>query len=73
MTHDFSELFKQLGLPYSASDIEAFIDKYRPVEPSIELHEANFWNQAQKDFLRQQIDVDADWAETVDQLNVRLR
>ena len=37
------------------------------------LHEAAFWTPAQADFLREEILEDADWAEAVDELNVRLR
>jgi hypothetical protein len=36
------------------------------------LYEADFWNNAQADFLKQAIDEDADWAEIVDHLNLML-
>jgi len=71
--HSLSELFDQLGLPSSEKDIEDFILLHRPLAPSIPLHEASFWSKPQKAFLKQQLDVDADWAELVDQLNTRLR
>ncbi len=72
-THTLCDLFEQLGLPCSAGDIDAFIENHRPLPPQVALYEATFWTEAQRTFLREQIQADADWAELVDQLNVRLR
>jgi hypothetical protein len=66
-THTFADLFDQLGLPSSEAEIQAFVASHRP------LPEDSFWSPAQAQFLREQLLVDADWAEVVDQLNVSLR
>lgn len=71
--HDISSLFAQLGLPSETAAIEAFIAEHRPLPDTLLLHEAPFWTVAQAAFLREEILEDADWAEAVDVLNVRLR
>ncbi|MFT4171388.1 MAG: DUF2789 domain-containing protein [Rhodocyclaceae bacterium] len=71
--HTLNNLFAQLGLPDDAASIDAFILAHRPVPTTISLFDAPCWTPAQADLLRQQIMLDADWAEVVDQLNVRLR
>ncbi|MDB5849758.1 MAG: hypothetical protein JWP29_3510 [Rhodoferax sp.] len=71
-THTFADLFDQLGLPSSEADIQAFVASHRLPE-SVKLSEADFWSPTQAQFLREQLLVDADWAEVVDQLNVSLR
>ncbi|MGE5470836.1 MAG: DUF2789 domain-containing protein [Bacteroidota bacterium] len=70
--HDLSNLFAQLGQPCDEQDIESFIDRWRPLGGGIQLHEAAFWTPAQAAFLREAIVDDADWAEAVDTLNVKL-
>lgn len=70
--HQFSELFAQLGLPATESDIRAFIEAHRPLPAALPLSEAPFWTPAQAELLRQQLREDADWAELVDQLNLAL-
>lgn len=71
--HDIGSLFAQLGLPTGQADIERFIATHGPLPQSVLLHEAPFWTPAQAEFLRDEILEDADWAEAVDELNVRLR
>lgn len=71
--HTLCDLFEQLGLPCSTQDIDAFIENHRPLPPEVALCEAPFWSDAQKTFLSEQLKADADWAELVDQLNLRLR
>lgn len=68
-----NSLFAQLGLPSSADEIETFINQHAPLPAAVHLAEAPFWASAQAAFLREQILGDADWAEVVDQLNMRLR
>lgn len=68
-----NSLFAQLGLPSSADEIETFINQHAPLPAAVHLAEAPFWAPAQEAFLREQILGDADWAEVVDQLNMRLR
>ncbi|WP_114652591.1 DUF2789 family protein [Polynucleobacter necessarius] len=85
--HPFSELFLQLGLPSDgnsikalidrhASDgnsIKALIDRHAPLDEAIELADAPFWTPSQARLLRDELLLDADWAEIVDQLNKDLR
>lgn len=71
--HGMSALFDQLGLPSEDADIERFIAEHRPIPEGKALAEAEFWNDAQAAFLREEIAEDADWAEVVDQLNLALR
>lgn len=71
--HRFSELFLQLGLPADIGSIETFLNSHSPLDPSVKLEDAPFWTDAQANFLRDEIQQDADWAEVVDQLNSALR
>ena len=66
--HTLAELFGQLGLPDDASSIERFVAEHRPLSSGVGLCDAPFWTPSQAQFLRQQIIVDADWAEVVDTL-----
>jgi len=70
--HTLNNLFAQLGLPASDEDIELFIKTHSHLAGYISLAEAPYWTPAQAAFLREEILKDADWAEVVDQLNVRL-
>jgi len=71
--HALQDLFNQLGLPAEPAAIESFITSHRPLADDIALADAPFWTAAQSQFLREEIDDDADWAELVDQLNLSLR
>jgi hypothetical protein len=68
-----SALFDQLGLPSDQSAIEAFVDAHRPLDAATRLYQAPFWNKAQRDFLRDEILEDADWAVVIDELDAELR
>lgn len=70
--HEFYELFEQLGLPSSEQDIRAFIESHRPLPGDVKITEASFWTDAQKALLKELLLEDADWAVSVDQLNVAL-
>lgn len=72
-THSLPALFKQLGLPDDPVSIERFIAVHSPLKPELHLADAFFWTSSQRAFLRDEILVDADWAEVVDELNLRLR
>jgi len=72
-SHDLKALFQQLGLPDGAGEIDAFIERHRPLPDGVLLADAPFWSEAQAQFLREEFNGDADWAEMVDQLNTRLR
>lgn len=71
--HSLSELFAQLGLPNSAAEIDAFVQRHGRLPSHITLIEADFWSGAQADFLRESLAEDADWAEAVDHLDALLR
>lgn len=71
--HSMPNLFAQLGLPADEAEIDRFIETHAPLPRSVDLADAPFWTPAQASFLREEILEDADWAEVVDQLNVRLR
>ena len=70
--HQFAELFQQLGLPDDGDSIEVFIARHRPLPAGVALPDADFWSPSQAQFLREEIQEDADWAELVDSLAVRL-
>jgi hypothetical protein len=71
--HTMSNLFAQLGLPSDPPAIERFIGTHRPLDNEIALYRAPFWTPAQRDFLKEEIIEDADWALVIDELNSRLR
>lgn len=71
--HRFSTLFAQLGLPNEVEAIQAFIDTHAPLADSIRLEEAPWWSAGQAQMLREELMMDADWAEVIDQLNLSLR
>lgn len=71
--HPMKELFEQLGLDASDAAIEAFIENHRPIPGDVPLAEADCWSESQKRFLCEALAEDADWAEAVDHLDVRLR
>jgi len=72
-THHFAELFKQLGLPDDPQSIDQFITSHSPLKNEIKLVDAPFWNDAQREFLKDSIIEDSDWAVPFDQLNEALR
>ncbi|NMF89516.1 DUF2789 domain-containing protein [Aromatoleum petrolei] len=71
--HTMSHLFAQLGLASDEVAIERFIAAHAPLPCGVELARAPFWSPQQAAFLSEELKEDADWAEIVDQLNVRLR
>ena len=73
MTHTFSELFKQLGLPNDVTSIDAFLKLRRPLIATMRIEEAPFWSLSQRHFLKEQLASDDDWSELIDQLSVALR
>ncbi|CAH0241769.1 DUF2789 family protein [Pseudomonas mediterranea] len=72
-THSLPALFKQLGLPDDAVSIDQFIASHSPLKPELHLADAFFWNEGQRQLLRDEILEDADWAMVVDRLNELLR
>jgi len=71
--HSLRNLFEQLGLPGGEADIARFVATHRPLAAGTVLADAPFWSAAQAQFLREEVEDDADWAEIVDQLNLMLR
>ena len=71
--HEFSDLFKQLGLPDDAESIDKFITTHSPLKLEIKLVDAPFWTEPQRAFLREAVLDDADWAIPFDELNEALR
>lgn len=66
-----SNLFKQLGLDDSDQAIADFILKHQ-LPADVEISDAPFWEDAQRQFISEQIKADAPWALIVDQLNESL-
>jgi len=71
--HTMSNLFAQLGLPSEEAAVESFIASHRPLENEVALYRAPFWSAMQREFLKEEIIEDADWAAVIDELNGRLR
>ena len=69
--HNLPNLFKQLGLPGQAADIDAFIATHR-LPQGTALVDAAFWTPGQAAFLKQSLADDSDWSEVVDELATRL-
>ncbi len=67
--HAMTDLFAQLGLPASPAAIQAFIETHRRDAAHLALPDAPFWTPAQAEFLRDQVQNDADWASVIDALD----
>ena len=67
-------VFLESGRPTPADPpaVEAFIAGHRPLPPGTAVCDAPFWSPAQAQFLREQMQADADWTGVVDSLAVRL-
>lgn len=70
--HTMSHLFAQLGEPCDEMAISVFIESHTPLPGGMQLHEADFWTNAQAGFLSESISDDADWASIADELNNQL-
>ena len=68
---DLSHLFEQLGLPSNDEDIEEFIGAHS-LAPNTCISDAEFWNDAQRAFIKEVMAQDNNWTELLDQLGVRL-
>jgi len=66
-----TNLFLQLGLDASEAGIAGFI-KTHQLPADMDLVDAPYWNEAQRQFLAEQLKADAAWAIVVDQLNESL-
>tara|TARA_Y100000758_G_scaffold214960_1_gene154450 strand:+ start:120 stop:374 length:255 start_codon:yes stop_codon:yes gene_type:complete len=70
-TPTLETLFEQLGLDSSQEAIERFTAEHR-LPDDVKLIDAPFWSEQQANFLREQLQVDAEWAPAVDDLNALL-
>lgn len=70
-TPRMTNLFLQLGLDADETAIAQFI-KTHQLPAGVMLADAPYWNDAQRQFLTEQIKEDAAWAIVVDQLNESL-
>lgn len=68
---NMTNLFLQLGLPAEKHEIADFIRDHQLSE-DVRVSEAPFLSDGQRQFLREQWVVDADWAIVVDELNQAL-
>ncbi|SDU91787.1 DUF2789 domain-containing protein [Pseudomonas mucidolens] len=70
-TPTLETLFDQLGLDSSQEGIERFTAEHR-LPDGVKLIEAPFWSEQQANFLKEQMQIDAEWAPVVDDLNALL-
>lgn len=68
-----NDLFAQLGLDNDDKSIEKFIEQHRPLPQSINIADAAWWTESQKEFLRQGIEDDENWSYPIDELSELLR
>jgi Protein of unknown function (DUF2789) len=64
-------LFSQLGLANSPAAIELYVRTHQ-LPAGLSLHDAPFWNKAQRSLLISHLVQDDDWAIWVDELNQQL-
>ena len=69
--HAFTDLFEQLGLDSDESSIRQFCTVHR-LNDGEKLADAEFWSTSQRQFLKDAITADADWAVPIDQMNTSL-
>lgn len=66
-----SNLFLQLGLDAEDADIAAFIRDHQ-LAADVHIADAPYWSDGQRQFLAEQLKMDAKWTTVVDQLNESL-
>lgn len=66
-----TNLFRQLGLDSHAQAIAEFIHTHQ-LEADMSIVDAPFWNDAQRQFMSEQLKADSPWSITVDQLSESL-
>jgi len=70
-TPRMTNLFLQLGLDADPAAIAQFIGTHQ-LPADVSLADAPYWDNAQRQFLTEEIKEDAEWAIVVDQLNESL-
>lgn len=71
-TVDLTHLFEQLGLGSQPQAIAQFMASHK-LAPQQHLTEAPFWTPAQKSFLTEALEADAQWTELIEQFDSQLR
>lgn len=71
--HPLKDLFDQLGLHSNDQAIAEFIALHSPLDASISLSDAPFWNVNQQAFLKDELLNDANWSAAIDLLDTQLR
>ncbi len=71
MDYTLEELAKQLGLP--DENVEDFVEQHGPLDESIALADASFWNAGQAGMLRDAIRADDPWSIAAGQLDALFR
>lgn len=69
--HSMTELFDQLGLESGSESIEAFIKQHQ-LRREVAIERAPFWKPHQVDLIVASRADDADWSDTVDDLDTLL-
>lgn len=70
--HTLENLFQQLGLDSKRVAIDAFIAAHS-LPADTKLEDAAFWNESQRQLIKESREMDADWAAIVDELALLLR
>jgi hypothetical protein len=70
--HNLYTLFDQLGLPNDEASIERFARHYR-LQQHQNIYQAEFWTEAQANFLKDAYEQDAEWSHALDDLNGLMR
>ena len=69
--HTMENLFLQLGLSNTETDIDEFIATHH-IHANESIVQAHFWTAVQAEFIQECLTEDSDWAEVVDHLNTQL-
>lgn len=72
VTVRMTNLFLQLGLDATPEGVARFIKEHR-LPPEVNMLDADFWNDGQRQALTEMLNSDGEWALVVDQLNEALR
>ncbi|NLY14189.1 MAG: DUF2789 domain-containing protein [Gammaproteobacteria bacterium] len=72
VTVRMTNLFLQLGLDATPEGVARFISEHRLAD-AVNLLDAEFWNEGQRQVLKEMLCSDGEWALVVDQLSEALR
>jgi Protein of unknown function (DUF2789) len=67
-----TQLFQQLGLPSDEASIQVFIAQHEGVCRECGLVQAPIWSESQRNFLKEAVADDADWAIPAEALTAAL-